>query len=113
MLALGRVSEVSLREARELANQARRLVEQGRHPLDERRQLLKERQRARSDSFKHVALAWLEDKSESVHADTLRKARLVIEADLIPALGLIPISTLMRPRTTWGPARRSQGDLVI
>ena len=33
MLALGRVSDISLREARELANQARQLVEQGRHPL--------------------------------------------------------------------------------
>ncbi|MGY0503957.1 tyrosine-type recombinase/integrase [Luteimonas sp. e5] len=94
LLALGRYGDVSLKEARELANHARRLVAQGLHPLNERRRQLQEQQRARSDSFKHVASAWLTEKAESLHPDTLRKARLVVERDLIPALGPIPISSL-------------------
>ena len=97
LLALGRYGDVSLREARELVREARLLVEQGLHPLHERRRRQEERRRTSQSNFRQVATRWLDDKAETVHPDTLRKARLIVEGDLIPAFGQKPIALLATP----------------
>src|SRR5690606_25207211 len=86
MLALGRWNEVTLQEARERLRDARKMLANGIDPMDGKR-AIKEAQRRQDESrFSTVALAWLDYKRKRVGDETFRKAKLVVEGDLIPAL---------------------------
>lgn len=94
MLALGRWDEVTLHEARERCHDARRMLANGIDPIEGKR-AAKESQRLRERSkFPVVATEWLAYKRTRVADETFRKAKLVVEGDLIPALRRHSIATL-------------------
>lgn len=94
MLALGRWDEVTLHEARERCHDARRMLAKGIDPIEGKR-AAKEAQRLRERSkFPVVAAEWLAYKRPRVADETFRKAKLVVEGDLIPALRRHSIATL-------------------
>lgn len=94
MLSLGEYPLITLAEARLSRDDARRLLIQGTNPADKRRQDMADRQRVERGMFPVVAKEWLEHKRKSVGDETYRKAKLVVEGDLIPALRRQSITTM-------------------
>lgn len=94
MLALGRWDETTLQEARERLREARRLVRDGVDPMASRRESAESKQRRERAAFPAFAAEWLEYKQKRVGTETYRKAKLVTEGDLIPALRRHSIDTL-------------------
>ncbi len=86
MLALGAYPIVTLEKARQKRDDARRLLADGINPMDKRRGDAEARKRKERGMFPTVAHEWLTFKKQSVGTETYRKAKLVIEGDLIPAL---------------------------
>lgn len=94
MLAIGPWPLISLASARLKRDDARRLLLDGTDPMAKRRrdnELLRQAQRG---MFEPVAREWLEHKRKSVGEETFRKAKLVTEGDLIPALRRYNIAEL-------------------
>ena len=94
MLAIGPWPLISLASARLKRDEARRLLLDGIDPMAKRRrdnELLRQAQRG---MFEPVAREWLEHKRKSVGEETFRKAKLVTEGDLIPALRRYNIAEL-------------------
>jgi integrase len=94
MLSFGPWPLITLATARAKRDGARRLLLDGINPMDRKRGDADERQRAQRGMFPVVAAEWLAHKKKSVAADTYRKAKLVVEGDLIPALKRHSIATL-------------------
>lgn len=86
MLALGAYPIVTLEKARQKRDDARRLLADGINPMDKRRGDAESRKRKERGLFPTVAREWLAFKKRSVGTETYRKAELVVEGDLIPAL---------------------------
>ena len=86
-LALGAYPTVSLAEARQNADDARRQLRQGIDPGAARQADKAEKQRIGFATFEHYAGEWLKLKSPGWAEQTLRKAELVVNNYLIPALG--------------------------
>ncbi len=86
MLALGAYPIVTLEKARQKRDDARRLLADGINPMDKRRGDAESRKRKERGMFPTVAREWLAFKKRSVGTETYRKAELVVESDLIPAL---------------------------
>lgn len=94
MLALGRWDEVTLKEARERLHAARKLLDSGVDPMDNKRERRASQREQDASRFPVVASAWLEWKKGRVKPETFRKAKMVVEGDLIPALRRNSIATL-------------------
>lgn len=94
MLSLGGWPLITLAEARRMRDDARRLLVQGINPAAKRRQDIADRVRDERGMFPVVAREWLAEKKKSVSAETYRKAKLVVEGDLIPALRRHSIASL-------------------
>lgn len=86
LLALGRWNEVTLSEARESHRQARKALAAGTDPMAARRLSEEEVTRRERVKFANCATEWLEYKKKRVGNETYRKAKYVVEGDLIPAL---------------------------
>lgn len=86
MLALGAYPIVTLEKARQKRDDARRLLSDGINPMEKRRGDAESKKRKERGMFPAVAREWLAFKKRSVGAETYRKAELVTEGDLIPAL---------------------------
>ena len=94
MMALGRWNEVTLAEARELHRSARKTLASGLDPVSARRMSGEEKMRRERVKFANFATEWLAYKKKRVAAETYRKAKLVVEGDLIPALRRCTVDTL-------------------
>ena len=94
MLSFGPWPLITLATARAKRDDARRLLLEGINPMDRRRGDADERQRKERGMFPVIAAEWLAHKKKSVAADTYRKAKLVTEGDLVPALRRHSIATL-------------------
>ena len=86
LLALGRWNEVTLSEARESHRQARKALAAGTDPMAARRLSEEEVTRRERVKFANCATEWLEYKKKRVGNETYRKAKYVVEGDLIPVL---------------------------
>lgn len=94
MISLGEWPLITLAQARHARDDARRLLIRGTNPAEKRRQDVAERERAQRGMFPVVAREWLEHKRKSVGDETYRKAKLVVEGDLIPALRRQSVTTM-------------------
>lgn len=94
MIALGRWDEISLKDARERLREARRLLAIGIDPMDAKRASADAHARRERAKFPAIAAEWLEYKRPRVKAETFRKAKAVVEGDLVPALRRHSIDTL-------------------
>lgn len=94
MMALGKWDEITLQEARERLRDARKLLANGVDPMTTRRESAESRVRRERAAFPVFAAEWLEYKRKRVGLETYRKAKLVTEGDLIPALRRHTIDTL-------------------
>jgi integrase len=93
MLALGTYPEVSLREAREKADEARRVLADRRDPSYER---LTEKA-AEAVTFELIAQEWLALQKKTLSALTVNKARWMIDTFVLPYLGKRPITHVTTP----------------
>ena len=94
MMSLGRWNEVTLAEARELHRNARKALASGLDPVSARKMSGEEKTRRERVKFANFATEWLAYKKKRVASETYRKAKLVVEGDLVPALRRCTIDTL-------------------
>jgi len=94
VLAFGTFPDVSLSEARERRDDARKLLRDGKNPATERKAIKASHRQAQDAGFAVVADAWLVFKSKGWKSETLRKAKYVINAYLIPSLKSHSIAAL-------------------
>lgn len=86
-LSLGAYPAVSLQQARTLRDDARRKLAAGSDPAETRKAGRVEAERATRDTFERFAKDWLNVKSKGWAVETRRKAELVVNAYLVPAIG--------------------------
>jgi integrase len=94
LLALGAYPEVSLQDAREARLAAKRLLRDGSDPAHERKTEKRRQRVAAGHTFQSVADEWFElrkDRWAKSYADRLRSR---LDADLLPELGMRPISAI-------------------
>lgn len=92
MFAIGVYPEISLREARELRDDARKLVRQGIHPAHDRKAERLRQEYANANTFKAVADEWLSDKKEDWNIRTYRQRKSLLENDILPHIGSLPMN---------------------
>lgn len=93
--SMGVYGEVSLAEARVKRDDARKLIAQGIDPNQAKKQV-----KAIVDNtncFEVLARKWLADRQPTIKPDTYRRDSSVIEKDLIPLIGQIPIDKIKSP----------------
>lgn len=93
--SMGVYGEVSLAEARTKRDEARKLIAQGIDPNKSKKQ-----DKAIIDNincFEVLARRWLADRKPTIKPDTYRHDSSVIEKDLIPFIGQIPIDKIKSP----------------
>jgi len=94
MLALGDYPDVSLADARTARDRARRLVDAGTNPAQARRDDARERRASADNTFKAVALEWIErteGRWTPHHAADVRRS---LEQEAFPAIGARPVSAI-------------------
>lgn len=94
MLAMGRWNEVTLSQARERHRDARKALISGVDPMDSRRLSEDAVNRKERVKFANFAKEWLAYKKKRVGSETYRKAKLVLENYLVPALRRHTIDTI-------------------
>src|SRR5271156_6641663 len=93
MVSLGTYPDVSLRQAREKADEARRVLADRRDPGYER---LTEKS-AEAVTFELIAKEWLLLQKKTLSPLTQNKARWMIESFVLPHLGKRPITHITAP----------------
>jgi integrase len=93
LLSFGSYPDVGLKLARERRDDARKLVAQGIDPSAER----KAEKVSRENSFKVVALEWLELQAKTLAAETVSIHRARLEQVLFPAFGSKPVGEIRPP----------------
>ena len=91
LYAIGAYPEVSLREAREERDEARKLVRKGIHPAHQRKAERLRQQYANANTFRAVAEEWLEEKKRDWSLRTYRQRKNLLEKDVFPHIGSLPI----------------------
>ena len=89
--AIGVYPEVSLKEAREARDDARKLVRKGINPARHRKAEKIQQAHAHANTFKAVALEWLEDKKGDWSPRTYRQRLKLLESDVFPHIGSLPM----------------------
>ena len=93
LMSLGPYPLVSLSEAREKRKEIKKLIADGISPSAERTARKKQAETAWANTFKNVALEWLDKRTDlSDNTKNLHKRRF--ERDIFPAIGNLPISEL-------------------
>ncbi|MDR1475541.1 MAG: integrase arm-type DNA-binding domain-containing protein [Holosporales bacterium] len=93
-IALGVYPEVSLREARDKREELRAIIKGGEDPAEIRRRDKLEAKEAVQNTFKNIALEWLEKKKGSVIARQMFSITRRLEMNVLPFLGSIPIKKI-------------------
>src|SRR3546814_7524375 len=109
MISLGAWPLVTLAAARMKRDDARRLLLEGVDPVEQKRGDAEERERRARGMFEPIALEWLAHKKKGVGTETYRKAKLVTQGDLIPALKRHHIATLATKDCTQEHGRAQAG----
>ena len=93
--SIGVYGEVSLAEARTKRDEARKLIAQGVNP----NQAKKEAKDiiGNVNSFEVWARKWLLDRQSTIKPDTFKRDSSLLEKDLIPFIGQIPIDKIKSP----------------
>jgi integrase len=94
MLGLGEYPSVSLADARTARDNARRLVDAGVNPAQARRDDERERRVAADNTFKAVALEWIERMEGRWTAHHAADVRRSLEQEAFPAIGSRPVSEI-------------------
>jgi integrase len=95
LYAIGAYPEISLAEAREARDDARKLVRRGVHPAHHRKSEAIRARYENANAFEAVAREWLEERR--THKDaawtrrTYRQRRNLLEADVFPHVGSLPL----------------------
>lgn len=97
MLALGRYPDVSLAQARERRDQARKQVQTGKHPTREKKAEKLRRVTQGENTFKHIALQWLEVKQKGLDERYRKQCRVRLEQNVFPQIGDLPITEITIP----------------
>ncbi|MGN6580322.1 MAG: tyrosine-type recombinase/integrase [Bordetella sp.] len=97
LMALGIYPDISLAQARQMADEARKLLATGTDPMAQRKVDKINRQHAADNTFRVIATSWWEHwksaRSER-HADYVLRR---LQADIFPALGDRPIDEIQAP----------------
>jgi len=96
LLAVGVYPGVSLANARKAREQARSLLAEGIDPMAHKKALKLAKGEAAANSFKVVAMEWLEQRGKKSESGDARLMRL-LEKDLLPSLGNTAISEIKAP----------------
>ena len=91
LYAIGAYPEVSLKEARDERDEARKLVRKGIHPAHQRKAERLRQQYANANTFKAVAEEWLAEKKLDWTLRTYRQRKNLLENDVFPHIGSLPI----------------------
>jgi integrase len=94
MLGLGEYPGVSLADARTARDKARRLVDAGSNPAQARRDDARERRASADNTFKAVALEWIERMEGRWTAHHAADVRRSLEQEAFPAIGARPVSSI-------------------
>jgi integrase len=96
LLAIGVYPDVSLANARKAKEQARSLLAEGIDPMAKKKALKLAKGEAAANSFKVVAMEWLEQRGKKSESGDARLMR-ILEKDLFPSLGNTAISEIKAP----------------
>lgn len=88
-MTLGKYPGISLKQARELHIAAIKLKEQGINPITD----AEEQKRKQNDTVKHLVMSWYKNYIEK-HRKQPLQIKQHIEADIIPSLGDLSLSTI-------------------
>lgn len=97
LLALGVYPKVSLAEARRLTTEARQLISVGRDPITERRALRMAAATSAGNTFEAIAREWIDSRSEKWAPSYAEKVSKLLEANLYPRIGALPITEINAP----------------
>jgi len=90
-LSFGKYPVVTLKRAREKKLEAQRLLDQGMDPSVLRRH---DKAAVGVDTFRAVAIEWLEKEARTLGKTTVAKKRSLVERYLVPALGALSVSRI-------------------
>ena len=93
-MAFGAYPDISLAEARDLANQARRAIREGRDPGQEKKTKKRLQRVAAGHTFALVADEWFEKEKHGWAPSYASRLRSRLDDDLLPELGTRPISAI-------------------
>jgi hypothetical protein len=93
-LSLGTYPDTPLKLARERRDEARQLLASGIDPSDQRQQDKRRTELEAANSFRHVALAWMQHRAEAWAPLTREKVAASLEAVVFPVFGALPIGEL-------------------
>jgi hypothetical protein len=94
-LTIGKYPQVSLADARRKRDEARQQIEKGIDPNQAKK--LDKVITDNTNCFEVLARRWLVDRQPTIKPDTYRRDSSVIEKDLIPVIGQIPIDKIKSP----------------
>lgn len=94
LLALGVYPAVSLKDARELANQARQTIQAGEDPIEQRKAAKAQTAHEAVHTFRAVALEWVEHQSARWEPLTRQRITSSLEANVLNALGARPLASI-------------------
>lgn len=97
MLTIGEYPLVSLAEARAQRDAARALLQAGTDPAEAARLALADQHAASEATFASVAAELLQQRSKSLTAGSITRERRMLEKDLGPVIGAIPITKVTAP----------------
>ena len=93
-LALGVYPAVSLKDARELAGQARQVIQSGEDPAEQRKAAKSQAAHESANTFRAVALEWMEHQSARWEQATRERIRSSLESNVLKALGARPLASI-------------------
>ncbi len=93
-LALGVYPAVSLKDARELAGQARQVIQSGEDPAEQRKAAKSKAAHETANTFRAVALEWMEHQSARWEQATRERIRSSLESNVLKALGARPLASI-------------------
>ena len=95
-LALGAYPAIPLQQARQKRDEARKLLAEGIDP-GEQKKAVKQAQKAEGQTFETLAREWFAYNAPRWADSTAYKAKLYLENDLLPVIGMRPVSAITRP----------------
>lgn len=96
-MAFGVYPEVSLKDAREYRDKARSLIRDDLDPMDERKKRRLAIENAHSNDFEIIAREWFAKEKDAWADSHIKKQLGLIENNLIPYLGQLPIREITPP----------------
>ena len=93
-ISLGKYPDVTLKAARDKSQEISNLISQGTDPVVERKHAKLRQAASLQNSFESVARSWWENWKSSKSKNHANKVWRLLELNVLPKLGSIPISTI-------------------